>query len=389
MAVSFFNHLCNKDYDIVVFMRDEKKLEKLNKSYSRLKNNKKDVIQFTTNLENLQSVDLIIEFVSEDLNLKRDMIHKLLSCQKNKNQVIATCSSSFTPARISDDYGKENIMGIHFIYPVQFMKSVEIIVGDDTDEKAILAVKNFLELIDKDPILVDQKAGVFSVKLLSCIQNEAFRLFNEYQVSPGDIDDIIIQFQFAMPPFDLIDSVGFEIISNCTREFYEGTQEYPYYEGLRNFLEDKMKNGMKGKKSGKGFYDYSGPCFDYLKDYAVVNEGLKDIITERIKMIYINNAFRLINESLINCVEVDNVMREVNQSEKGPLQLAFEEGIEQVYAKMTQFEKEYGLPFKPPKVIEYIIENQVGRDEIDRQIRLFKMGGNKPDWYNKNMGETG
>jgi len=396
MGVSFFNYISKFDFNIVFYIRNSEKREKINRSYFRnfmtkQKNGDIEVsdipnVVITGNIEELGDSDIIFEFVAEDLNVKRKVIEALISVSRNPEQIIASGSSSMTPGMLHKDYSKHNIIGVHYFYPVQYLKTVEVFYGAGTDKSVIEKVCCFLDSIDKKRLLLGEEAGALIIRVFSGMQNEAFKVFKHNNIDPGEIDRLIEKENFAMPPFDLIDSVGFEIISNCIEALYGGSDEYEYHKEMKDYLEIQMLNGWLGKKSGRGFFDYTGGSRKSSGEYGTVGESvLREEIVDRLKMMYLNSCFSLLNDCWVNTDELDTALCEINQCDKGPVEIAYEYGMTKILEKLEGCSSRYGIHFKPPEIVRYIVKNGIGRDEIDRQIRLFNMGETRPDWYNEDF----
>lgn len=396
MGISFFNYITQFDFHIVFYIRDPQKREKVEKSYTRtllkkqekekvLKSNFNKVI-FTENIEELGYSDIIFEFVAEDLKVKRDIIDKLISVKQIPGQIIASGSSSLMPGMIHTDYWSHNIIGVHFFYPVQYINTVEVFYGSKTEQDVIEKIRYFLDYIDKQMILLSEEVGALIIRVFSGMQNEAFKVFKHDNIDPGEIDGIVGEEGFALQPFDLIDSVGFEIISNCIDALYAGTDEYEEHVEMKKFLENEIANGRLGKRTGRGFFEYDGASKRSVGECRPVSDSRTgEEIADRLKMMYLNSCFSLLNDCWVDTVQMDTAMREINQCEKGPVEIAFECGVKEVLEKIDGCSARYSRQFRAPEIIRYIVKHGIGRDEIDRQIRLFNMGGKRPDWHNEDF----
>lgn len=386
MGTSFLSFIAAFDFNIVFYIRNEEKIQQVRKRYERIiankSNNSKARAVFTSKIEDLSNCDVVFEFVSEDIEIKKLLFNALTAQSKNSRQIVVTGSSTIVPSKLCKEEALKSCIGVHFIYPVQYVKNLEVIYNNETSKEVIKRICDFLVYTGKNPIVVNEEAGSFTIKVLLSLQNEAFKLLEEFDVAPAEIDRIIAKDNIVLPPFDLCDSVGLDIIYSSINSLYKGTDQYDQYRNFRGHLERMIANGYLGRKSWKGFFSKSGN-----DDVSVlkIDENLENHIRTRLKLVYINSCLYLLNYVWIDTIQLDDVMREMNQSSIEPISFLFEKGAKEVLHMLDEFSAKYGEQFKPPEILKYIVKYDMGRDEIDRQIRLFKMGGRWPDWHNKNI----
>lgn len=397
MGMSFFNHISRFDFDIVFYIRNPNKLKETEESYRRaaaLKSKKAGArtvpngrVKFTDDIRELGETDIVFEFIREDRHSKRELIGTLQSAGRNPGKIIATGSSSFTPSGLSTGHSGEYVIGVHYIYPVQYIKTVEVIYGRETKPHVIEKVREFLNFTGKKPLLLSEEVGSVTTRILLDCQNEAFKLQKEFNLSPWDIDEIVGEDDYILPLFELADGAGLDIICNCITGHHENSREISRFDGFRQYLEEKIGAGHLGKKTGRGFYDYSGKGEARKSPAARIGSEMRRAVSDRLKLLYINSCMKLLDGCWTDSVELDDAFRELNQQDRGPVDLAFQYGLENLLRKSHELVA-HGSHYCTPGIVKYAVEYGVGREDIDRQIRLFKMGGKRPDWHHPNFGYT-
>ncbi len=399
MGLSFFEYITRfNDLEVVFYIRNPQKVEKVQQSFMRklsvkikkgeISENQLPKVSITNNIELLGECDIVFDFISEDIGDKRALFNQLLEVRKKEEQILATGSSSIVPGKIlPDNYWKENLFGVHFIYPIQFIKAAEVIYGENSNKTMLEKIVNFLIYIDKKPVPVKEEVGAFTIRIMSRLFHEAFNIYRKENISPKAIDRIVEKANFASPPYDLSDSVGLEIILNSLEALYKGTGEYQKHAELREFLAEKVNRGHLGKKSGRGVFEYSDEALADPYAGTIENPDRKicEAIEERLKMIYLNTCLKLIDGCWIDSKLLDEVMAELYSTQKGPVAMAYEYGLENLLGRLKAYSIQYDDVFAPPGILEYAVTNNVGREEIDRQIGLFRMGVKRPDWYTEDI----
>ncbi len=393
MGFGFFDHITRStDLNVIFFIRNSEKAEKIRLSYMRklsgrmkrgeIREEELPEVIVTDRLELVGECDIVFEFIAEDVEAKRELFRKLVSVKRKNGQVLVTGSSSLVPGKIMpEDYEKNNLLGVHFIYPVQYIKAAEVIYADKSDREVVEKVIWLLKYLGKNPIPVHEEVGAFTIRILSRLYNEAFTLYRRENISPVIIDQIVGKEDFAAPPYDLGDTVGLEIVLNSFTALYEGTGEYAKHSELRNFLKEKISKGDLGKKSGRGVLDYTSKEENCFEGVGSPDDETRKIVAERLKMVYFATCFKLLHGCWIDSELLDTVMSELYSIPKGPIALACEYGLGNTLQRLKEFSAAYDDVFSPPGILEYAVKNNVGRNEIDRQIRLFRMAGKRPDWY--------
>jgi 3-hydroxybutyryl-CoA dehydrogenase len=204
-----------------------------------------------------EDVDLVIEAIFEDLNIKAENYNKLEEVCKD-SCIIASNTSSIPitklGATLRNPMRKANFLGLHFFSPASIMKLVEVISGEDTSPETAEKAFAFCTNIGKTPIKVSDCAGFVVNRILGAINNEAIRLYEEGVASPEDIDKAC-QLGLGHPigPFALMDQISNELNLKISRIFHEiyGERFRP-----RPAMVRKVDAGHFGRKTGKGWFDY-------------------------------------------------------------------------------------------------------------------------------------
>ncbi len=208
---------------------------------------------FTDITAGMSSVDLVIEALTENIDVKTDSYRKFEN-QLGANVIIGSNTSSLPiTALASATNRKDRFIGIHFMNPVPLMKGVEIIRGRESSDETIQKVRSFLGSIDKIPSVAVDYAGFITSRLLNVYLNEAALAVMDGN-SPEEIDRAMMTCtNMPMGPCKLLDLVGIDVavyvLKILEEEFGERFKCAP-------LLKQMVRAGHFGVKSGKGFYDY-------------------------------------------------------------------------------------------------------------------------------------
>ncbi|ULT58849.1 3-hydroxyacyl-CoA dehydrogenase family protein [Neobacillus drentensis] len=213
-------------------------------------------IQTTTSLEDFKDVDLVIEAVLEDLNLKKEVFSNLDKIVR-EGVILTTNTSSMSITEIAAATNRpELVAGMHFFNPAQIMKLVEVVRGFKTSDETVQELKALSKRLSKEPVEVKKDSPGFIVNRIMLPQFiEAIRLVQEGVASYEDIDKAVkLGLNYPMGPFELQDFAGVDIGYHVMNYFKEEYSENYYAPPL--LLKQIVKAGRLGKKTGAGFYDY-------------------------------------------------------------------------------------------------------------------------------------
>jgi 3-hydroxybutyryl-CoA dehydrogenase len=212
-------------------------------------------IRCNTNLEEaVKNVQLVIEAVFEDIDLKKNIFKKLDSiCEKHVILASNTSSLSITEIASKCKY-QERVVGIHFFNPATVMKLIELIRGAHTSKETLEIAKAFSNRLKKTIVTINDSPGFVTSRLIYVMCNEAIHMKMEGIASTEDIDTACkLAFNFPMGPLELSDLVGLDIYNNIgeylAKEFGIKYEPCP-------LLKEMVNNNLLGRKSGIGFYNY-------------------------------------------------------------------------------------------------------------------------------------
>ena len=214
-------------------------------------------IQTTTDLESLKDCDLIIEAVTEDLQLKNDMF-RTLDRVCPAHTIFASNTSSLTIADMAAATNRpDRVVGLHFFNPVPVMKLVEVVRTIATSQQTFKSAYDFAKSLGKEPIEAKDTSGFVVNRLLVPYMLDAIRCLEQGLASTEDIDKgMVLGTNYPMGPFTLCDFVGIDTLLRIADIMFEEYRETRF--APPPLLKRMVTMGYYGRKSKRGFYDYSG-----------------------------------------------------------------------------------------------------------------------------------
>jgi 3-hydroxybutyryl-CoA dehydrogenase len=213
-------------------------------------------LRFVTDLSALADADLFIEAVVEDLDIKNRLWAQLDKIA-GPDAIFASNTSSLTIIAMAAASGRpDRMLGLHFFNPVPLMKLVEVVrtitTSDETEQRAL----EFVRALGKDPIRARDSSGFIVNLLLVPYMIDAINALESHVGSVEDIDKgMQLGAGHPMGPFTLLDFVGLDTVYKIADIMFAEYRESRY--APPPLLKRMVLAGMLGKKSGKGFYDYS------------------------------------------------------------------------------------------------------------------------------------
>ncbi|MBI4965834.1 MAG: 3-hydroxybutyryl-CoA dehydrogenase [Desulfomonile tiedjei] len=214
-------------------------------------------IKGSTDLADFKGADFVVEAIIEDLDLKKKIFRTLDDVVK-PGVVLASNTSSISITKLASATRRpEKFIGMHFMNPVPVMKLVEVINGLATDDETTKLTVDLAKKFGKTPVEAQDFPGFISNRVLMPMINEAVFALFEGVGTPEAIDEVMkLGMNHPMGPLTLADFIGLDTCLAVLNVLYEGFGD-PKYRPCP-LLRKYVDAGYLGKKSGRGFYDYSG-----------------------------------------------------------------------------------------------------------------------------------
>jgi 3-hydroxybutyryl-CoA dehydrogenase len=229
-------------------------------------------IEFVTDLTSLAEADLVIEAVSESLELKKAIFGKLNEVV-NEHAILASNTSSLSVTDIAVATSRPaHVVGIHFFNPAPVQAFVEIVRTVVTSQDTIDAAVEFARSLDKQPVVVEDRAGFIANALLFGYLNHAVSLFESRYATREDIDAAMrLGCGYPMGPLMLLDLIGLDTAYEILDTMYRQGRDRLH--APSPILKQMVTAGLRGRKSGRGFYAYEAPGSPVVTDGVEPAEG--------------------------------------------------------------------------------------------------------------------
>jgi len=304
---------------------------------SRIQNN----ISYAHTMGELSHSDLVIEAIIENLEIKRKLFSELEN-YVSPETILASNTSSLSIASIAASCQKpERVIGIHFFNPAPLMQLVEVVPAVQTSEEVLKTVVKTISDWKKVVAVAKDTPGFIVNRVARPFYSESLRIFEE-----GVADFAIIDWAvktvggFKMGPFELMDFIGHDVNYIVTETVFTAFYFDPKFKP--SFTQKRLlEAGFLGRKSGRGFYDYSKEMPVPTEDVIARNEAISKSIFERVIVMLINEAADTLFLNIASAKDIDNAMTKGVNYPKGLLAWADELGIQWCVNQIDELYNEY------------------------------------------------
>ncbi|UZJ76876.1 3-hydroxyacyl-CoA dehydrogenase family protein [Fictibacillus sp. KU28468] len=214
-------------------------------------------LRFTTSFEDaVRNTDFVIEAVVEKLEVKREVFAKLEQLAP-EHTIFATNSSTIVNSLIASETNRaEKVVNMHFFFPPLVMDCVEVVMSDQTSKETAQLTMEICKRINRTAVLLKKEiSGFIANRILGALQKEAVYLYEQGIADYKDIDIICCKaLNHPIGPFELMDLSGIDVGYYVMEQRYKETgdpEDKPFA-----CIEEKVKQGHLGRKTGKGWYNY-------------------------------------------------------------------------------------------------------------------------------------
>ncbi|MCC6028395.1 MAG: 3-hydroxyacyl-CoA dehydrogenase/enoyl-CoA hydratase family protein [Archaeoglobus sp.] len=341
--------------------------------------------------EAVRNADIIIEAVPEVFEIKTQVFAE---CDKlaKPECIFASNTSTIRITELAKATKREDrFVGLHFFNPPVLMQLVEVIRGEKTSDETVNICVDFVKKIGKVPVVVKKDVPGFIVNRVQAPAGALLMAIIERGIAtPEEVDATVRRMGLPMGPFELMDFTGIDIFYHANKYYAKAIS--PDYEPPK-ILEEMVKSKNLGKKTGKGWYDWSAgrPQIDMSKATDKINP-LDFSIVE------INEAVKLVEMGVAEPEEIDLAVKLGLNRPFGPFEIAKSIGQEQILKRLNELAQQFGKKiFEPAETIKagklmQLIEKKEKKEEKGEEFKTIKIekleGGitklvlNRPDRLN-------
>jgi 3-hydroxybutyryl-CoA dehydrogenase len=290
-------------------------------------------------LNNIKDADLIIEAIVENISIKKEIFAQL-EMLVSEHCILASNTSSLSITSISSALkSKSRFLGIHFFNPAVIMPLVEIIPGIASELKIVEECKNLISSWGKSVVICKDTPGFIVNRIARPYYGEAMRIYEEGIADISTIDWAMKEIGgFKMGPFELTDMIGHDVNYVVTETVWS---QFYFDQRFKPMLCQKRlyEAGFYGRKSGRGFYDYSENVSlpEPKKDKVLAEE-----IFMRIISMLINEAYDALYLNVASESDLETAMMKGVNYPKGLLQWGRDLGLNDIVKKLDALYHEYG-----------------------------------------------
>lgn len=314
-------------------------------------------IEYVEGLSRYEGCDLVIEAIIENSEIKKQLFHQLESVTKN-DCILASNTSSLSIASIAAGVKRqERVIGLHFFNPAPLMPLVEIIPALSTSKETVDVTRKLVENWGKVAVVAKDTPGFIVNRIARPFYSESLKMLEENMADVATIDWALKEIAgFKMGPFELMDLIGHDVNYTVTETVW--TQMY-YDPRYKPAITQKrlVEAGLLGRKSGKGFYDYSENA---QNPEPKKDKALGEKIVKRVLVMLFNEAADAAFLQIANKKDIDLAMTKGVNYPKGLLKWANEMGIETVLNELQKLHDWFGDDrYRPSVLLKTMVkENQ-------------------------------
>ncbi|HEY9792977.1 MAG TPA: 3-hydroxyacyl-CoA dehydrogenase NAD-binding domain-containing protein [Candidatus Obscuribacterales bacterium] len=319
------------------------------------------LVKTSTDFSGFQQVDLVIEAVLEEFDIKRTVFAELEKhCRADA--ILATNTSSLPITRIAGCTAHpERVVGMHFFNPAHLMKLVEIIPGLQTSDQTVETALAFARSLDKLAVRVEECASFLVNRLLGRYMNEALWALQARTGTVEEIDKAVCDYVMPIGPFALRDMNGADI-GLAVAKFNYG--EYGERFAVPPILQAMVDERLLGQKTGRGFYLYDqetkkrqqgNPDVERLVQRFAGETSSTPLDADTLFLPMINEAFLVLQEKVCALEDLDPALKAGLGMRKGPLELAQEMGLSDCLQKIETLHARHGERFRPAPLLKRIV----------------------------------
>ena len=291
----------------------------------------------------LSGADLLIEAVPEDMELKKK-VYLEVDKHSDSKTIYASNTSTLPISEISSLTNRSTrFIGLHFFNPPQLMKLVEVIPGVTTDQQIVKVGMDFVKRVGKEPVLCRKDVPGFIVnRIFIPLIHEAAYCLDRDGPSMTQLDSAVkFRLSFPMGIFELADYTGLDVIHKATSEMFSRDKKviFPHPR-----IKELFEQGKYGKKSGSGFYSYSGEQYERV---SLSEEDSNAYDPIKLLAVALNNAAWLITNKVCTLEDLEIALK-LGMGLRNPLFRTGEQfGIKRVVDTLQDLHAKYGDFYKP------------------------------------------